>query len=146
LAAVPAPQRALLQKVRSQIRAAAPGVEEYLGYGLLAFKLDGHPLIYLGAAKHHCALYGARADATLAEKLKGFKQSKGTIQFTEEQPLPAGLVREIVKARVVAHRARWSETAPKKAVRAPKGAARAPKKTATKVRPKAAATKSKRPR
>lgn len=102
LRALPADQRAALQKVREQIKAAAPRAEEHISYGLAGYKVDGRPLIYFGAAKNHCALYGARADDALADKLKGFKQSKGTIQFTTEKPIPASVVKLIVKARLAA--------------------------------------------
>ncbi|HET8935286.1 MAG TPA: DUF1801 domain-containing protein [Polyangiales bacterium] len=102
LRALPDDQRRALTTLRAQIKAAAPGAEEYIGYGLAGFKLDGKPLIYMGAAKNHCAIYGARADEALAEKLKSFKQSKGTIQFTPDKPIPASVVKLIVKARVAA--------------------------------------------
>lgn len=102
LRGLPADQRRALSTLRAQIKAAAPEAEEYIGYGLAGFRLNGRPLIYMGAAKHHCAIYGARADDALTEKLKAWKQSKGTIQFTPDKPLPATLVKQIVKARVAA--------------------------------------------
>jgi uncharacterized protein YdhG (YjbR/CyaY superfamily) len=116
LASLPADRRAALQKLRAQIKAAAPRAEEYIGYGLAGFKLDGHPLLYFGAATHHCALYGALNPAPFAEKLKGFKQSKGTIQFTPDRPIPAAVVKALVKARIEANQERWGT----KAARAPK--------------------------
>ena len=100
LEALPQDQRRALEKLRAQIHAAAPNAEEYIGYGLAGFKVAGRPLIYMGAAKNHCAIYGARADAAVADKLKGFKQSKGTIQFTPDKPIPAQVVKQIVKARL----------------------------------------------
>ena len=45
-AALPADQRAALEKIRKQILAIAPGAEEHLSYGLPAFKLNGHPLLH----------------------------------------------------------------------------------------------------
>lgn len=119
LAALPADQRAALQKLRAQIKAAAPGAVEYIGYGLAGFKLDGHPLLYFGAATHHFALYGALNAAPFAEKLKGFNQGKGTIQFTPDHPIPAAVVKALVKARIEANRERWGGKAGKPA-RAPK--------------------------
>ena len=98
LSALPSDQRRALQTLRAQIKAAAPGAEEYIGYGLAGFKFEGRPLVYIGAAKNHCAIYGARADDALADKLKGYKQSKGTIQFTPDKPIPAALVKEILSA------------------------------------------------
>lgn len=111
---LPEAQRDALQKVRAQIKAAAPGAEEYFGYGMLGFKWLGHPLLYIGAAGNHCALYGARADDALAEELKGFKQSKGTIQFTPDKLIPARLVARIVKARMAANEERWGVKVPGK--------------------------------
>jgi uncharacterized protein YdhG (YjbR/CyaY superfamily) len=102
LSALPDDQRRALEKLRAQIRSAAPTAEEHIAYGLAGFKVDGRPLIYMGAAKNHCAIYGARADDALAAKLKGFKQSKGTIQFTPAKPIPAAVVKQIVKARLSA--------------------------------------------
>ncbi len=119
LAALPADQRAALQKLRAQIKAAAPRAEEYIGYGLAGFKLDGHPLVYFGAATHHCALYGALDAGRFASKLKGFKQSKGTIQFTPDRPIPAGVVRALVKARIEANRERYLRRPPPPPRRAP---------------------------
>jgi uncharacterized protein YdhG (YjbR/CyaY superfamily) len=119
LAALPADQRAALQKLRAQIKAAAPGALEYIGYGLAGFRFEGHPLLYFGAATHHCALYGALNAARFADKLEGFKQSKGTIQFTPDRPIPAAVVKALVKARIEANRERWGAKAGKTA-RAPK--------------------------
>ena len=106
LDAVPADQRAALRKLRKQIIAAAPDCEEYIGYGLPGFKLNGHPILYIGAAKHHCALYGA-VPAGFSEQLKGYQVSKGTIRFTPEKPLLAALVKAIVKAKVAENEMRW---------------------------------------
>ena len=106
LEALPPDQAVALQKLRKQIRAAAPGCEEHFGYGLPGFKHNGHPLIYMGAAKNHCALYGS-VPTGFNDRLKEFKVSKGTIQFTPEKPLPAALVKEIVKAKVAEMNAKW---------------------------------------
>lgn len=101
LAALPSEQRKALQALREQVLAAAPGIEEHFGYGMPAFKYQGHPVVYIGAAKAHCALYGS-VPAGFAEPLKGYKTSKGAIQFSPEKPLPAALVKAIVKAKVAA--------------------------------------------
>ena len=113
LAALPDDQREALLKLRKQILAAAPGAEEHFGYGLPGFKLLGHPLIYMGGAKEHCALYGAMP-ADFAEALKGFKQSKGSVHFTPGKPIPATLVKAIVKAKVAEQHARWASKPNKK--------------------------------
>ncbi|MDX2022582.1 MAG: DNA alkylation repair protein [Deltaproteobacteria bacterium] len=106
VAPLPADQRRALETLRKQIIGAAPDVQEYIGYGLPGFKLHGRPLLYIGAAKSHCAIYGARAEGALVKKLAAFKQSKGTIQFVPAHPIPAAVVKAIVKARVQANNAR----------------------------------------
>lgn len=102
LADVNAQQRAVLQKLRRTIHAAAPRVEECIGYGLAAFRLNGRLLVAFGAWKNHCALYpmSSRTAAVFQEELKNFEPSKGTIRFTTDKPLPAALVKKLVKARI----------------------------------------------
>lgn len=95
-------QRAVLEKLRQTIHAAAPGAVEYIGYGLAGFKFNGRPLVYFGAWENHCALYAASPaiQKKFQKELQGFEQSKGTIRFTPEKPLPTALVKALVKARI----------------------------------------------
>ena len=54
------------------------------------------------AFKDHCSLFpasGAVLEA-LGEELKPYFTGKGTIRFTADKPLPAALVKRIVKVRV----------------------------------------------
>jgi uncharacterized protein YdhG (YjbR/CyaY superfamily) len=108
LAAIPAEQRATLQKLRAAIRAAAPGAEEGFSYGLPAFRLEGRPLVCYGAAAHHCSFFPMSPAVIRAHAaaLKSYATSKGTIRFPAEKPLPASLVRKIVKARIAEVRAK----------------------------------------
>jgi 3-methyladenine DNA glycosylase AlkD/uncharacterized protein YdhG (YjbR/CyaY superfamily) len=93
--------RAALERLRKQIREAAPGAEECISYGLPAFRLDG-PLVAFGATSKHCAFYPMSGTivGALAADLEEFDVSKGTIRFQPDQPLPAALVRKIVRARI----------------------------------------------
>jgi uncharacterized protein YdhG (YjbR/CyaY superfamily) len=101
LAGVPEPARSTLNKVRAAIRSAAPReATETISYGIPAFKHKG-VLIWFAAFANHCSLFPT---ASVIEKfkneLKGFAKSKGTIQFPTDKPLPAALVKKMVKARV----------------------------------------------
>src|SRR5262245_51639912 len=102
LAALDSTQRGALERLRKTIRAAAPHAEEYLGYGLAAFRLDGRPLVAIGASSTHCAFYPMNGTtvAKFARELKGYDTSKGTIRFDDRKPLSAALIRKIVKARI----------------------------------------------
>lgn len=100
LKALPPDQASALQKLRKQILSAAKGCEEYFGYGLPGFRLHGRPLLYMGAAKAHCALYGMMPKGFEAE-LKDFKRTKGSIHFVPARPIPAAVVKAIVKRKVM---------------------------------------------
>lgn len=91
-------KRAALVRLRKQIHAAAPGLVEEISYGLPAFRYEGRPLIYMGAAARHCAIYGAVGD--MGGLLKGYDVAKGTIRFDPGKPLPPTLVKAIVRARL----------------------------------------------
>lgn len=99
--ALPGDQRAALQHLRNVIHAAAPGAEEYIGYGLAAFRLHGRPLVGLGASANHCSFHpmDGTTVAALRDVLAGYETRKGTIRFPAAEPLPARLVTRIVKAR-----------------------------------------------
>ena len=100
LAALPDDQRAALEHVRATIRAAAPGAAESISYGMPGYKFKGRPLIHFGAAKNHCAIYGAVVADADKDALRGYDTSKGTIRFSPERPLPAALVTKLVTARL----------------------------------------------
>src|SRR5687768_9582121 len=93
--------RAALEKLRKTIRAAAPEAEECISYGICGFRQNGM-LVGFGAAEKHCSFFlmnGSTVESHRAE-LKGYDTSKGTIRFPPDKPLPATLVRKLVKARI----------------------------------------------
>jgi uncharacterized protein YdhG (YjbR/CyaY superfamily) len=102
LAAVSDEQRAVLEKLRQTIKSAAPEAEECISYQLAAFRLDGRPLVAFGATASHCAFYLMSGSTVAAHKdaLEGYQTSKGTIRFQPSKPLPASLVKKLVKARI----------------------------------------------
>ena len=100
LAAVPQPHRAALEKLRADIHAAAPGTEECISYGVPAFRREGRMLVWFAAAKNHCSFFPGGVVQQFGKELAGYETSKGTVRFPPEAPLPAGLVRKLVKARI----------------------------------------------
>ena len=99
-----ADQRAALEKLRRTIRTVAPKAEECISYGLAAFRLNGRPLVGFAAWANHCAFYPMSSATVKAfqDQLKGFETSKGTIRFSTDKPLPAAMVKKMVKARIAA--------------------------------------------
>jgi len=100
LAALPEDQHAALEKLRKAITAAAPEAEECISYQLPAFRLNGRMLVWFGATPKHCAFYPGAVVEAHQDELKDYDTSKGTIRFQPDHPLPATLVRKLVKARI----------------------------------------------
>ena len=100
LARVSSDKRAALQKLRRAIKAAAPTAEECISYQLPAFRLNGKFLVAYGAAANHCAFYPGSVLADLKSEFRNYDTSKGTVRFLPEKPLPAALVRKLVKLRM----------------------------------------------
>jgi len=109
LAALTPAKRATLGKLRRAIKAAAPEAEECISYGIPAFRHEGRVLVFFGGGKHHCSFYpGAHPIAMHKAALKGYRTSKGTVRFPVDEPLPAALVRKLVKARIAEQAAKRS--------------------------------------
>lgn len=71
------------------MRAFAP-----ITYGIPTFTYRGKFLIYFASAKNHMSVY-----PTLGN-VQPTPGTKGTFRFTEENPVPESVVREIVLARL----------------------------------------------
>ena len=102
LAGLDGESRAALRKVRRAIHTAAPKAEECISYGMPAFRLNGKLIAGFRAAANHCSFHpmsGATV-ATLRAELAEYDTSPGTIRFSPRAPLPAALVRKLVKARI----------------------------------------------
>jgi uncharacterized protein YdhG (YjbR/CyaY superfamily) len=107
LTALPNDQRAALEKLRKAIKSAAPKAEECISYQLPAYRLNGQFLVAFGAAAKHCAFYpGSHPIEVHKKALQSYEMSKGTIRFQPNKPLPAPLVRKLVKARIAQYASR----------------------------------------
>lgn len=115
LAALSDDMRIALEKLRRTIRVIVLKAEECISYGLPAFRLDGRPLVAMGASANHCAFYPMSSTTVEAHKvdLTDYDTSKGTIRFTVDEQLPVAFVRKLIKARIAENLAR--EGKPKKA-------------------------------
>ena len=102
LAACPEPHRSTLEKLRATIRSVVPKeTTEAIKYGMPSFQYKGGLVAY-AAFMDHCSFFPMNGSLVgeFAEELKAYKTSKGTIQFPADRPLPAVLVKRMVKARV----------------------------------------------
>jgi uncharacterized protein YdhG (YjbR/CyaY superfamily) len=102
LSDIPEPAQSTLRHVRAVVQSIVPAeTVEVISYGIPMFKFRGMLLGY-AAFKKHCSLFptGSGVLDRFEKELKGYRTSKGTIQFPSDRPLPDGLVKKIVKARV----------------------------------------------
>jgi uncharacterized protein YdhG (YjbR/CyaY superfamily) len=101
LAEVDEPARAKLVRMRALIRSTLPPeATEIISYRMPAFKLK-KVLVWFAAFSNHCSLFPTAAviDA-FKDELRGFETAKGTIHFPLDKPLPAALIKKIVKVRL----------------------------------------------
>ena len=102
LAQVPEPGRTTLEKVRAAIRSAVPKeATEGISYGMPAFRYKG-ALVGYAAFKDHCSFFPMQASLIdeMRDELKSYRTAKGTLQFPQDKPLPAALLKKMVKLRV----------------------------------------------
>jgi uncharacterized protein YdhG (YjbR/CyaY superfamily) len=99
---VPEPARTTLQKIRATIRSVVPPeAAETISYQMPAFRYKG-ALVAFAAFSDHCSFF-PMSSSLLTEfqaDLKRYSQSKGTIRFPSDKPLPPALVKKLVKARI----------------------------------------------
>jgi uncharacterized protein YdhG (YjbR/CyaY superfamily) len=102
LARLPEPAHSTLEKIRATIRAVVPAeAEEAISYGMPAFRYKG-ALVGYAAFKDHCSFFPMNSSliTEFEQDLKAYSTAKGTIRFPLDKPLPAALVKKLVKARV----------------------------------------------
>jgi len=108
LARVPEPARSTLMRIRAAIRSAVPPeTTEAISYGMPTFRYHG-ALVGFAAFSKHCSFFpmSVAVMEAFADDVKGFPKSKGTIRFPIDKPLPAALVKKLVKARIAENEAR----------------------------------------
>lgn len=103
LARVQQPARRNLKHIRATIRSVVPReATEAISYGIPAFKYKGSLVAYAAFADH-CSFFPMSATlirTKFKKELKGFDTATGTIRFPLDKPLPAVLVKKIVRARI----------------------------------------------
>jgi uncharacterized protein YdhG (YjbR/CyaY superfamily) len=101
LVRVPEPARSTLNKIRSTIRSAVPAeTAEVISYGIPAFKFK-QVVVWYAAFSDHCSLVPTASVIDMfKDELNSYPISKGTIDFPVDKPLPATLLKKMVKARL----------------------------------------------
>lgn len=94
------PVKEKLEHLYALIKKEVPQATERISWRMPTFYLNGN-LIHFAAFKKHIGLYpGADGVSEFLPKLKGYKTSKGAIQFPLDKPMPDELILDIVRFRV----------------------------------------------
>ena len=87
----------ILNKARRAVRKAARGAEEVISYQIIAFKVGGQRMVYLGGWKHHLGLYPIPAfDGEFEEQVAPYRAAKDTLRFPFRKPIPYDLISQVV--------------------------------------------------
>jgi len=114
IAGFPPDVQAALHAIRQAVQEAAPGVEEKISYGMPAFFVDGQGVLSVGAWKTHIGLYPApSAEGPFARAVAKYGAHRSTLRLPLDEPMPLGLIRRLVRARVKENRARAKAKAKK---------------------------------
>src|SRR4051794_20651557 len=102
LAPVKGERRAALDRLRKTIRSVVPRAEECISYAIPAFRLDGKIVAGFAATKQGCSYFPFSGSTlrTLSADVQGYDRTKSSLHFDPAKPLPAALVRKLIKARI----------------------------------------------
>lgn len=93
----PEQARDYLRRMNEVIKAALPDAVEKISWSMPTY-WKKYNLIQFAAFKKHVGLYpGPQAVEAFADRLAGYKTSKGAIQFPYDRALPLELIREIAQ-------------------------------------------------
>lgn len=102
LAGLDATSREALGALRMTLLKLLPDAEQGISYGMPALKVAGKAVAGFAAFKKHLSYFphSSTVFPALEGDLAGYETSKGALKFTADAPLPAALVRKLVKARL----------------------------------------------
>jgi uncharacterized protein YdhG (YjbR/CyaY superfamily) len=96
------PQRDALQAVRVAIAEILPEADEVIKYGIPTFAIDGKGVIGFDGYRNHNSIfpYSGSIGTKLKDELSKYEQTKGSIHFDKEKPMPKSLLKKIIKERL----------------------------------------------
>jgi len=95
-------RRRALEGLRTKIRAIVPGAEACIRYRIPAFRLNGKVIAGFCATAKGCSYipFSGSTLKTLARDVRRYDQTKSSLHFSSDEPLPTALVRKLIKARI----------------------------------------------
>jgi uncharacterized protein YdhG (YjbR/CyaY superfamily) len=106
LSSISEEQKTVFESIRKTVKKITPEAEEVISYGVPTFKVNKKPLLYFGAFKNHMSLFPASDGMVkVIPELEKFRVAKGTLRFSEQQPIPEAMLKKIINYRLnsIAH-------------------------------------------
>jgi uncharacterized protein YdhG (YjbR/CyaY superfamily) len=102
LKGVSADRRRALKDLRKKIHTVLPEAEECISYRMPAFRFEGTVVAGFLATTKGCSYFpfSGRTLKTLSQLVSHYEQTKGSLHFSPENPLPLTLVRKLLKTRI----------------------------------------------
>src|SRR4051794_16670306 len=98
LSALDEPKRSTLEALRQSILEIVPDAEQCISYGMPAFKVQGKTVAGFAAFKHHLSYlpHSGSVLPALGDDVARYEQTKGSLHFAIDKPLPKRLVKKLV--------------------------------------------------
>ena len=95
-------RRRALEDLRVKIRCIVPAAEECISYRIPAFRLKGVVVAGFCATAKGCSYFPFSGSTlkTLARDVSRYDQTKGSLHFLSDEPLPTALVRKLIRTRI----------------------------------------------
>lgn len=96
------PKRTTMEEMRRRILEVIGDAEQGLSYAVPAFKVHGRTVAGLAAFKSHLSYlpHSGSVLSALAEKTRGYTQTKSALHFSVETPLPRELIKELIELKM----------------------------------------------
>jgi uncharacterized protein YdhG (YjbR/CyaY superfamily) len=102
LKGVPENRRQALKDLRKKILSIIPEAQECISYRMPAFRVNGMVVAGFAATTKGCSYFPFSGSTlkTLGPLVSRYEQTKSSLHFSPEVPLPLTLVRKLIKTRI----------------------------------------------
>lgn len=100
VAKFPPPQRAALLAMRDTLVALLPSATQEIAWGMPTFKIEGIGVASFFGFTAHNSLFPYDGEVVSFAESKGYEVTKGGIHFDRDRPVPAPLLRQMVRMRI----------------------------------------------
>jgi uncharacterized protein YdhG (YjbR/CyaY superfamily) len=102
LKGVPENRRQALKDLRKKILSIIPEAQECISYRMPAFRVNGMVVAGFAATTQGCSYFPFSGSTlkTLGPLVSRYEQTKSSLHFSPEVPLPLTLVRKLIKTRI----------------------------------------------